>query len=55
MTGVQKGALLGNRQTYKSVLEELDQKKANPKKVEIPANRRSRDMTSGGNLLEWVG
>ena len=55
MTGVEKGALLGNRQTYKSMIEEMDQKKANPKMVELPKNRKSRDMTSGGNLLEWVG
>ena len=55
MTGVEKGALLGNRQTYKSMIEEMDQKKANPKMVELPRNRKSRDMTSGGNLLEWVG
>jgi cell division protein FtsZ len=55
MTGVEKGALLGNRQTYKSMIEEMDQKKANPKMVELPKNRKSRDMTSGGSLLEWVG
>ncbi|MEI6840764.1 MAG: cell division protein FtsZ [Methanomicrobiales archaeon] len=55
MTGVEKAALLGNRQTYKSMIEDMDQKKANPKMVELPKNRKSRDMTSGGSLLEWVG
>jgi cell division protein FtsZ len=55
MTGVEKGALLGNRQTYKSMIADMDQKKANPKMVELPKNRKSRDMTSGGSLLEWVG
>jgi cell division protein FtsZ len=55
MTGVKNGNLMGTRQSYKSVLEELDQKKENPKAPAMPKNRKARDFTSGGNLLEWVG
>ncbi|MBP1927829.1 cell division protein FtsZ [Methanolinea mesophila] len=55
MTGVKNGNLMGTRQSYKSVLEELDQKKENPKVPALPKNRKARDFTSGGNLLEWVG
>jgi cell division protein FtsZ len=54
MTGVQNHQLLGNRQSYKSVLEDLEQKKAAPKAPVMP-NRKSRDFTSGGPQLEWVG
>jgi cell division protein FtsZ len=55
MTGVQNHQLLGNRQSYKSVLEELEQKKISPKAPELPNKRKSRDFTSGGAQLEWVG
>lgn len=55
MTGATNGQLLGNRQSYKTLIEEIEAKKANPKAVEMPKNRKARDMTSGGNLLEWVG
>jgi cell division protein FtsZ len=55
MTGVQNHQLLGNRQSYKSVLEDLEQKKASPKAPLMPNNRKSRDFTSGGPQLEWVG
>jgi cell division protein FtsZ len=55
MTGATNGQLLGNRQSYKAIVEEIEAKKAHPKAVELPKNRRTRDMTSGGNLLEWVG
>jgi cell division protein FtsZ len=55
MTGVQNHQLLGNRQSYKSVLEDLEQKKASPKAPVMPNNRKSRDFTSGGPQLEWVG
>jgi cell division protein FtsZ len=55
MTGVQNHQLLGNRQSYKSVLEDLEQKKASPKAPMMPNNRKSRDFTSGGPQLEWVG
>ena len=55
MTGVKNGNLMGTRQSYKSVLEEIDMKKENPKVPALPKNRKARDFTSGGNLLEWVG
>ncbi len=55
MTGVTKNNLLGTRQSYKSLVEEIDAKRTNPKAPELPKNRKSRDYTSGGNLLEWVG
>jgi cell division protein FtsZ len=55
MTGVTKNNLLGTRQSYKTLVEEMDAKRTNPKAPELPKNRKSRDYTSGGNLLEWVG
>jgi cell division protein FtsZ len=55
MTGVTKNNLLGTRQSYKTLVEEMDAKRTNPRAPELPKNRKSRDFTSGGNLLEWVG
>jgi hypothetical protein len=55
MTGVQSDKILGNRVSYKSVLEEQDRKTEHPKIPQLPKNRKARDFTSGGNLLEWVG
>jgi cell division protein FtsZ len=55
MTGVQSGKILGNRVSYKAVLEEEARKTENPKVPQLPKNRKARDFTSGGNLLEWVG
>jgi cell division protein FtsZ len=55
MTGVQNGKILGNRVSYKSILEEEARKTENPKVPQLPKNRKARDFTSGGNLLEWVG
>jgi cell division protein FtsZ len=55
MTGVQSGKILGNRVSYKAILEEEARKTENPKAPQLPKNRKSRDFTSGGNLLEWVG
>jgi cell division protein FtsZ len=55
MTGVQSGKILGNRVSYKSILEEEARKTENPKIPQLPKNRKARDFTSGGNLLEWVG
>jgi cell division protein FtsZ len=55
MTGVQSGKILGNRVSYKTILEEEVRKTENPKAPQLPKNRKARDFTSGGNLLEWVG
>ena len=57
MTGVQSGKILGNRVSYKAILEEEARKTENPKIPQLPKNqnRKTRDFTSGGNLLEWVG
>jgi cell division protein FtsZ len=55
MTGVQSSKIMGTRVSYKTVLAELDQKKENPKAPQLPRNRKARDQTSGGTLLEWVG
>ena len=55
MTGVQSGKILGNRVSYKAILEEEARKTENPKVPQLPKNRKARDFTSGGNLLEWVG
>jgi cell division protein FtsZ len=54
MTGVQSGKILGNRVSYKSILEEDARKKEDPKVPQLPRNRKAaRDFTSGGSLLEW--
>jgi cell division protein FtsZ len=55
MTGVQTGKILGNRVSYKQVLEEEVRKVENPKIPQLPKNRKAREFASGGNLLEWVG
>lgn len=55
MTGVQTGKILGNRVSYKQVLEKEVRKVGNPKVPQLPKNRKAREFASGGNLLEWVG
>jgi len=55
MTGVQTGKILGNRVSYKQVLEEEVRKVENPKIPQLPKNRKAREFASGGNLLEWFG
>lgn len=55
MTGVQTGKIMGSRVSYKTILEDLEQKKVSPKAPLLPKNRKARDMTAGGTLLEWVG
>ncbi len=55
MTGVQTGKIMGSRVSYKTILEDLEQKKVSPKAPQLPKNRKARDQTAGGTLLEWVG
>lgn len=55
MTGVQTGKIMGTRVSYKAMLEDLEQKKEHPVAPQLPKNRKAREMTSGGTLLEWVG
>ncbi|HOP67410.1 MAG TPA: cell division protein FtsZ [Methanoregulaceae archaeon] len=55
MTGVQSGKILGSRSSYKSVLEDIETKTSHPRAPQLPKNRKAREFTSGGNLLEWVG
>ncbi len=56
MTGVKSAQILGTRTSYKTMVQDLDNKRSNPKAVEMPAPRRSgRDQPSGGGVLEWVG
>ena len=55
MTGVKSAQILGTRQSYKTVIQDIENKRTNPKAVEMPQARKSRDQTSGGGLLEWVG
>jgi len=57
MTGVKSAQILGTRQSYKTMIADIENKRSNPKAVEMPQNRRSgsRDQTSGGGVLEWVG
>jgi hypothetical protein len=38
------------------MISDMDNKRSNPKEVEMPVSRRSgRDQPSGGGVLEWVG
>jgi cell division protein FtsZ len=56
MTGVKSAQILGTRQSYKTMIEDIESKRSNPKAVEMPvAKRSSRDQPSGGGVLEWVG
>jgi cell division protein FtsZ len=57
MTGVKSAQILGTRQSYKTMVQEIDAKRASPKQVEMPQGRKvaPRDQTSGGGVLEWVG
>jgi cell division protein FtsZ len=56
MTGVKSAQILGTRQSYKTMIEDIENKRSNPKAVEMPqAKRASRDQPSGGGVLEWVG
>ena len=58
MTGVKSAQILGTRQSYKTMVQDIDNKRSNPKPVEMPAPRRTsggRDQPSGGGVLEWVG
>ncbi len=57
MTGVKSAQILGTRQSYKTMVQDLEIKRSNPKAVEMPAPRRSsgRDQPSGGGVLEWIG
>ncbi|HET6580285.1 MAG TPA: cell division protein FtsZ [Methanoregula sp.] len=57
MTGVKSAQILGTRQSYKTMIADIENKRSNPKAVEMPQNRRSgnRDQSSGGGVLEWVG
>jgi cell division protein FtsZ len=55
-TGVKSAQILGTRQSYKTMINDIENKRANPKAVEMPQSRRSnRDQPSGGGTLEWVG
>ena len=56
MTGVKSAQILGTRQSYKTIVQEIETKRANPKAVEMPQSRRApKDQPSGGGVLEWVG
>jgi cell division protein FtsZ len=56
MTGVKSAQILGTRQSYKTMIADIENKRSNPKAVEMPQNRRSgKDQPSGGGVLEWVG
>ncbi|MGD0080337.1 MAG: cell division protein FtsZ [Methanoregula sp.] len=56
MTGVKSAQILGTRQSYKTMIEDIENKRSNPKAVEMPVAKRSgRDQPSGGGVLEWVG
>ena len=56
MTGVKSAQILGTRQSYKTTVQNIESKRANPRAVEMPQSRRNnRDQPSGGGLLEWVG
>jgi len=56
MTGVKSAQILGTRQSYKTMVQDIESKRSSPKAVEMPVSRRSgRDQPSGGGVLEWVG
>ncbi len=56
MTGVKSAQILGTRQSYKTMIADIENKRSNPKAVEMPQNRRSsRDQPSGGGPIDWVG
>jgi cell division protein FtsZ len=57
MTGVKSAQILGTRQSYKTMITDIENKRSNPKAVEMPVSKRSggRDQPSGGGVLEWVG
>ncbi|MEI7649544.1 MAG: cell division protein FtsZ [Methanomicrobiales archaeon] len=57
MTGVKSAQILGTRQSYKTMVQDMDNKRSNPKAVEMPqqSRRSGRDQPSGGGTLEWVG
>ena len=58
MTGVKSAQILGTRQSYKTMVQDMDNKRSSPKAVEMPVQRRTsggRDQPSGGGVLEWVG
>jgi len=59
MTGVKSAQILGTRQSYKTMVQEIDAKRSSPKQVEMPQSQgrraASKDQTSGGGVLEWVG
>ena len=56
MTGVKSAQILGTRQSYKTMINDIENKRSNPKAVEMPVSKRSgRDQPSGGGVLEWVG
>jgi len=58
MTGVKSAQILGTRQSYKTMVQDIENKRSSPKAVEMPVQRRTsggRDQPSGGGVLEWVG
>jgi cell division protein FtsZ len=58
MTGVKSAQILGTRQSYKTMINDMENKRSSPKAVEMPVQRRTsggRDQPSGGGVLEWVG
>jgi cell division protein FtsZ len=56
MTGVKSAQILGTRQSYKTMIADIENKRSNPKAVEMPQNRKiSRDQPSGGGPIDWVG
>jgi cell division protein FtsZ len=56
MTGVKSAQILGTRQSYKTMIADIENKRSNPKAIEMPQNRRSsRDQPSGGGPIDWVG
>ncbi|MCX6696392.1 MAG: cell division protein FtsZ [Methanoregula sp.] len=55
MTGVKSAQILGTRQSYKTMISDIDNKRSNPKPVEMPqARRTTRDQTSGGGVVDWM-
>ncbi len=42
MTGVKSAQILGTRQSYKTMINDIENKRSNPKAVEMPAEQKQR-------------
>ena len=56
MTGVKSAQILGTRQSYKTMVQEIEPSVPAQNRLRCPrAGGSAKDQTSGGGVLEWVG